>query len=509
MPEFYRNDEITYEENPYYKQNTFVDSEAKSVGIPKYEDVKALLPRPVFEGHRDYLDCYDFAWELAFSNLASPKEGTGFVSDFIDTAFNGCLFMWDSSFILMFAKYANRIFPFQKTLDNFYSHQHKDGFISREIDEQTGSEKFTRHDPSSTGPNILPWCEWLYFENFGDIDRLKRVYAPLRAYHIWLRKNRTWRDGSYFSSGWGCGMDNVPRLKDGYDVHFSHGRMIWSDICFQAIISCDILIHMNDALGCPDDVSDLIEERERLTKLVNEKLWDEDTKFYYDLWENDERNKVKHIGAYWSLLAKTVSREQADGLVAHLYNKSEFDRPTPIPTLSADHPKYKDNGGYWRGGVWSPTNYMVLNGLWENGYSEKARDIAQRYLDTVVRVYKDTGTLWENYSPERAEKGSPAKADFVGWTGLAPISVLFEYVIGIHADVPRNRIIWDVGRLEKHGIRNYPFGKSNTLDLICEARDSADGEPVITVRSKEQVEVLVRWNGKQKTVRTDIIANEV
>ena len=501
MPQFKQNDELTYERNTYAEQNTFVGTEKQCCKIPAYDDIKHLLPTPVFDGHEDYIRCYDFAWRTAFSNLANPKEGTGFVSDFIDTAFNGWLFMWDSSFILMFAKYANRIFPFQKTLDNFYSHQHKDGFISREIAAATGTEKFTRHDPSSTGPNIMPLCEWQYFENFGDTDRLKRVYAPLRAYHIWLRKNRTWRDGSYYSCGWGCGMDNVPRLKEGYDVHFSHGRMIWSDICFQAIISCDILIRMNEALGSPDDVSDLIEERQYLKKLVNDKLWDENTKFYYDLWDSGEHSGVKHVGAYWSLLAKTMTKDMADGLVEHLGNEREFNRPTPIPTLSADHPKYKDNGGYWRGGVWAPTNYMTLCGLWENGYTEIARSIAEKYLDAVVKVYNKTGTLWENYAPERAEQGSPAKADFVGWTGLVPISVLFEYVFGIHADVPNGRIIWDVGRLEKHGILKNPFGRDCTLDLMCEARNGVDEEPVITVKANKSIEVIVRWNGKEKTIK--------
>ena len=94
------------------------------------------------------------------------------MSNFIDTAFNDCLFMWDSAFILMFGKYANRIFNFQKTLDNLYAHQHPDGFICREICEKTGEDRFSRHDPSATGPEVLPWSEWEYFLNFGDRERL-------------------------------------------------------------------------------------------------------------------------------------------------------------------------------------------------------------------------------------------------------------------------------------------------------------------------------------------------
>lgn len=499
-----QNSERTYEINEYVSKNEFIGATPTSSVLPKYEEVKHLLPRPIFDGHDDYLACYDFAWKVAFSNLFNPKKDSGFICDFIDTAFNGCLFMWDSSFILMFTKYANRVFPFQKTLDNFYAFQHRDGFISRQIHEETGQDCFARHDPVSTGPNVMPWCEWQYFENNGDKERLRKVYTPLRAYHIWMRKNRTWRDGTYFSSGWGCGMDNIPRLKSHYDQRFSTGRMVWIDACLQALMSCDLLIKMNETLGGTDDVSDLKEERARLEKVINEKAWDEKSQFYYDLWEDDEKNFVKHIGAYWALLADIVPKKRLDGFVSHLKNEKEFARPVPVPSLSADHPDYDGSGGYWKGGVWSPTNYMVLSGLVKNGYYSLAYEIAEKYVDAVVKVFNESGTVWENYAPENARKGQPAKADFVGWTGLAPISVLFEFVLGVRADVPNNIITWDLNRTERHGITKYPFGADNEVDLLCKARLSAFDEPVITVTAKKPVTVLVRYGNKQKIIQATI-----
>ena len=66
--------------------------------------------------------------------------------------------MWDSSFILMFARYGTRFFPFQNTLNNFFAKQHPDGFSCREI-KADGADCFERYDPVSTGPNLMPWCE--------------------------------------------------------------------------------------------------------------------------------------------------------------------------------------------------------------------------------------------------------------------------------------------------------------------------------------------------------------
>ncbi len=501
MAEFAQNSEMTYIDSPYVAKNTFLTSNMEKIPLPTYEEIADRLPKPIFEGHEDYIECYNTAWKIAFSNLSHPYDGSGFVSDFIDTAFNGCLFMWDSSFIMMFTKYAEHIFPFQKTLDNFYALQHRDGFICREINEKTGKDRFTRFDISSTGPNILPMAEWLYFQNHGDVERLKKVYAPLRAYHLFLRNHHTWRDGSYYSSGWGCGMDNLPRLMPQYHPGFSHGKMIWSDICMQQIISAEILMKMNKVLGDPDDVSDLQEEKDKLTKLINEVLWDENTEFYYDLWENDQLSMVKHIGAYWALWGKIVPKERMEGFLAHLENEKEFNRPNRIPALSADHPKYSENGAYWCGGVWAPTNYMVLCGLTANGQHDLAYRIADTYLKNIVQVWKQTNTLYENYAPESAKPGAPAKADFVGWTGLAPISIFFEYLLGIRPKAEDNCIIWHVNRTEKHGICNYPFGKDTVLDLICQERTSIEEEPILSVKSNRPVEIVVLWQGKEKRIQ--------
>ena len=502
MARYERNIDKTYEYNKYYEKNSFVGEAATVVSIPKFEDVKDKLPSPIFDGHEDYIAAYYKAWEIAFGNLKNPKEGSGFVSPFIDSAFNGCIFMWDSAFMTMFGKYAERVFSFQKTLDNFYSSQHKDGFICRMIDEQSGLDGFTRYDPSSTGPNILSLSEWKYFESFGDRERLSRVYYPLRAFHIWYRKNRTWPDGSYFSSGWGCGMDNTPRLPKGYDHEFSHGHMTWLDICLQVILDCDILIKMNEALGSPDDISDLTEERERLSRLVNGKLWDEETSFLYDRWADGRLNGVKHISAFWSLLAGVLPREREEKMLGHLTSGGEFNRKTPFASLSADHPDFRPDGGYALGSSIASTSYMCLLGLIERGYMKEAHELADKYLDTVVTVFNKTGTIWENYAPDIKEHGNPAKPDFVGWSGIIPISIMLECLFGILPKEKDGYIEWHINRTERHGISRYPFGNDGVVELISEKRNSPDEEPKITIKSNIPIKVKVIFGGTERIVES-------
>lgn len=237
-----------------------------------------------------------------------------------------------------------------------------------------------------------------------------------------------------------------------------------------------------------------------LKSVVNDKLWDENTHYYYDMWRGGKLSGVKTIGAYWALLAGVVPKERADAFVAHLENPDEFNRHHRPPTLSADHPEYVATGGYWRGSIWAPTTYMVLRGLEKYGYHKLSYDIACSNIENVVGVFNETGTLWENYAPETTHQGAPAKPDFVGWSGLFPITILFEFVFGIKANVGERKITWHVNRTERHGIERYPFGVDGVLDLMCEARGSTAEKPQISVKSNVPVSLEIIWDGGSETL---------
>ena len=98
--------EMTIKENRFAAENTFISQKRERTKLPTYEKEKENLPKPVWDGHDDAIACYYKAWELAFGNLRKPAATSGFVSNYIDTAFNGEIFMWDSVFILMFGRWS-------------------------------------------------------------------------------------------------------------------------------------------------------------------------------------------------------------------------------------------------------------------------------------------------------------------------------------------------------------------------------------------------------------------
>jgi hypothetical protein len=97
-----------------------------------------------------------------------------------------------------------------------------------------------------------------------------------------------------------------------------------------------------------------------------------------------------------------------------------------------------------------------------------ARAIACNHLQNVVSVFQHTDSLWENYAPQKITAGDPARANAVGWTGLAPIAMLIEDVLGLSVDWPLRQVTWyrhlDTDR--HYGIQNYPLGPDGSLSLM-------------------------------------------
>ena len=195
-----------------------------------------------------------------------------------------------------------------------------------------------------------------------------------------------------------------------------------------------------------------------------------------------------------------LNKQLTARLVEELNSPGTFSRPHRVPSLSADTPKYNPNGRYWQGGVWPGANYMVIAGLEGKGYSDLAKEIASNHYNSVFEVYKNTGTFWEYYAPEAIEPGFMARKEFVGWTGLPPIAVFIEYILGIRSDYSQNMLTWDIVQTENHGIERYPFGPEGIVSLKVNKRGSANDTPQITIESNVSFKMTVRWGTGQSKV---------
>ncbi|MCP4425425.1 MAG: glycoside hydrolase [Chloroflexi bacterium] len=475
---------------PLVAQNPFRQISCERKSIAKFNQVKEHLPEPALPDHPEWVEMYWRAWEVAWSNLRQPKADTGFVANFIAPTFCDHVFMWDSAFTVLFGLYGRRHFNFLGMLDNFYVKQHDDGFICRQINLSDGKDVFPPFDPNGTGPNILAWAEWRYFRATGDSSRLAQVFWPLMALHRWFRDNRTWPSGLYWATGLSSGMDNQPRVPDSM---YRHRHWSWVDANMQAALNCHVLEQMATSLEEMALAAELAAERVQLIQLINEQLWNEEAQFYQDLAPDGRFSKVKSIGAYWALLDKELTPEKRlTPFVQHLRDSWAFNVPHRIPSQSADSEGYNaKTGNSWRGAVWSSTNYMTLRGLRAVGQYVLAHEIAVNHVGNVCEAYLHTDTFWENYAPEAAAPGEPARSDSVGGTGLTPIAILLEDVIGISVDWPLRRVVWDrrLATDGRYGVRRYPLGNEGTATLMGDRETvtvTTDVPFTLTIRDAEQ-----------------------
>ncbi len=480
------------------------------------------LPQPVLGGHPEWVELYHKAWRLAAAHIRTGKGGGAYMDAAWDPQGNR-QWVWDTCFMSLFCRYAPDQYPGVQSLDNFYGLQRDDGYISMAYELDTGTDPW----PGRINPPLFAWVEWEYYLSTGDGSRFERVVGHIERLMDWIDANRRTAphrrlagadtDASdrgesaekfqlyYFTDCGSSGMDDSPRTPRDPEA----GKFYdWIDLSSQMALSFRMLGRMHDVLGDSEQSSHWEKRAAELGDLINAELWCERTRFYHD--RTLPRNFVacKTAAAFWPMLAGISPHERADALVEHLLNEREFNRPTPVPTLSADDPNYSAEGVYWCGGVWAPTNYMITRGLMTAGRPDVAHQIAMKYLGVLARTFADyqPQTLWENYSPEQdrpgltAYEGKVVRGDFVGWTGLGPIAMLIENVIGIDIDVPGRRVNWDIRLTEEHGVRGLSPGRGGRGDFLAKSRTSPDTPAEIELSCDSDMTVHITREGASRTI---------
>lgn len=454
---------------------------------------KDQFPMPLLPAHADWCDLYWKACAIGWRNIEHPSR-KGWKTQMTCMPGSGIIWQWDSCFMTMYCKYAPRALPGMNNLDNLYRLQDKAGFISMAYRTATGNPAYGQF----ANPPLFAWVEWEYYLATGDARRLPKVLPLLTAYFDWLKAHRRRKNGLYwFEIPGASGMDNAPRggsLTDG-------SGMCHVDLSAQQALAARCLSAMAKFLGKPRLARRFDKEFHELKDLINTVLWHAKTGFYYDVFDDLYRHKnfVNHktVAGFWPMLAGVATHDQVDRLAEHLLNPAEFWRRHPAASLSADDPNYDPLGAYWRGGVWAPTNYMIAKGLQAYGRWDIARELAVKHLENLAEVERNfrPASLWEAYSPDHprpatAKKGELCRDNFVGWTGLGPVALLLENILGLDLDVPAGILRWHLLTPEAQGIRRLPFGDGR-VDLECRPRTSLAARPEIIATSSAPLTLQV------------------
>ena len=82
-----------------------------------------------------------------------------------------------------------------------------------------------------------------------------------------------------------------------------------------------------------------------------------------------------------------------------MMDSTQFNTHVPLQTLTADHPKFKPEGGYWRGPNWLDQAYFGMRGLHNYGFHSDSYTLTHKLFHNADGVLENGISLRENYNP--------------------------------------------------------------------------------------------------------------
>lgn len=288
-----------------------------------------------------------------------------------------------------------------------------------------------------TKPPLAAWAVWEVFQRSGDRAFVKELYPKLVTYHEWWYKNRDHdqnglceygsTDGTRIAAAWESGMDNAVRFDSA--VMIKNNDQAWSlnqesvDLNAYLLAEKEYLAKLAAVLGKTEEAGQWMVAAKALAGRINQQFFDEEKGYYYDkLFDKKERITVEGPEGWIPLWAGIATQAQAKAVMQVMQDTNKFNTTVPLPTFTADHPKFNPLKGYWRGPVWLDQFYFGIKGLQRYGYSQLAAGMVQKLYSNAEGLMTD-GPIHENYHPLT---GQGLNANNFSWSAAHLLMLLAE-----------------------------------------------------------------------------------
>jgi putative isomerase len=267
-----------------------------------------------------------------------------------------------------------------------------------------------------TKPPVHGWClgHLLAFHSY-DKATLDRLYDLLEKWTTW------WFD--YRDSD----NDGIPEYPQGFDsgwdnsTIFDIGFFIESpDLSAYLVLQMKTLSDLATRLGRQDN-ADVWEKRANdLIFSLHRHGWDGKKFIAYQSGTHRSAEKQTSLITVMPLvLGAFLDRAVFERLVYIL--ESEFLTENGPATEALKSSQYESDG-YWRGPIWAPTTYLLVDGLRRGGRVDLARKVAVGFCNMVES--KAHG-FYENFD---ALTGKGLRAPGYTWSASVYLLLLYEYV---------------------------------------------------------------------------------
>jgi len=269
-------------------------------------------------------------------------------------------------------------------------------------------------------------ARWFLEETYDELIAWNRWWPEARDYdgflcwgtHVWKDGRRL--PGTQQDAMFESGLDNSPAFDD---VPMSPDRpvMMQADVGLMSmyVMDCKALAKIAAELGRDKDAEELLARGKRYAaKLAT--LWNEDRGIYMNRrLDTGAFNDVLTPCNFYPLLAGVPTKEQAARMVReHYFNPDEFHGTYVMPASARNARGYADNS-YWRGRIWAPLNLLVYLGFRDYRLDEARHDLVIRSNDLLMKNWRTTGGIYENYNTETGAGGDVGNSDgFYHWGAL-------------------------------------------------------------------------------------------
>jgi len=305
-------------------------------------------------------------------------------------------------------------------------------------------------------PPVGAWCAWKLYLQYKDTWFIEQVFDCLLAWNTWrfrerdfnkdgllepasipaytenpFNKHRLFGVGEKQGAMYESGLDNSPMWDDA-TFNTTHHCMELSYVGLNALMvaDCECLAKMAALLGRKQEQEILHKQRHDLVAKINRELWSEDHGIYLNRhWNGHFSEKLSPTHLY-TLMAGISSPPRASRMIQeHLLNPQEFLGDYMIPTISRSDPSFQDQD-YWRGRIWAPTNFLVVEGLKRAGRYDIASHVVQSGYSMFLKCWKEYGIVGENYNAitGRAAEPDTVSDRFYHWGALMVYMAVQEMV---------------------------------------------------------------------------------
>ncbi len=407
---------------------------------------------------------YDRAWVWLEEIWKNGDKNGKFPEGYFTHDDSNIINLYDTMLSSLFLVYSNQIYSPYSMVDYFYARQEEDGRIAEEYNIDTDEAVVSPDNPLGVTIPLLPYIEFVFYHKIGNKKRLKDVVPYLEKYFEWLKSNFLRENGLYCVPESTMHMPGLPREGAVYYVDFNAAMAVFA-------------LYLSN-------IGDILNDKElafrykrvyfSLKTRINSMMWSGDDNFYYDLDEDGEQIKNKHIGAFWTLLAEIPNDEYASHLIEYLKDDKEFGTDNPFPTLPVSNVHFSSDGNGCSGSVSSFMNYIIIKGLVNYESFIFARECAIRHmyfiLDTLHPGEDKIGDAWEYYKPltegpADMPEGTVNRKRYLPSISLIAISLCIENILGFDISLPRKTVYWTIESLEAMGIEHLSL-KKNLITIL-------------------------------------------